>query len=51
MSKIMEPDARYILHATHEAGELIRQAEGLMGLAIGAGAQKRIPGLPDAKRK
>jgi hypothetical protein len=43
MAKIMESDARQILHATDEAGEFVRQAERLMRLAIGTGAQQRIP--------
>ena len=40
-----------ILHTTHETSELVRQAERLMRLAVGAGAKQGVPGLPDAKRE
>jgi hypothetical protein len=39
MPKIMEPDARQILHATHEAGKLVGQAQRLVRLAVAWASQ------------
>src|SRR5580700_5860219 len=49
MPEIMEPDARHALHAADKPGELMRQAAGLMRLAVGAGARQRLTCLPDAE--
>jgi hypothetical protein len=49
MSQIVEPDARHILHASHETGEFVRKTKGLMRLAIGTGAEQGVAGLPDTE--
>ena len=47
----MEADARNVLEAADKARKLVRQATGLVRVAVGAGANQRLAGLPDAEGK
>jgi hypothetical protein len=49
--QIMEADARNVLKAADKARELVRQNTGLVRVAVGAGANQRLAGLPDAEGK
>jgi hypothetical protein len=51
VAKIVKTDPRQILHPGHEAGELIREAERLVGLAIRSAADQGLAGLTDPDGK